>query len=317
MVVLAGLAAAGTHAVVASWLDRRQPSRIAALLLLAGAVLALVVAIGASHPVRHWQSFTRLPATSAEDANVREHFLSTNGNLRWQYWQSALDEFRSAPLLGRGTGSFEAWWSQYGGHAGFIGNAHSLYFETLGELGIVGFLVLAAAILAGVVASVRGCLRASAPARDVIAASAAGFVAFAVAAGLDWTWSLPAVPIVGLALLGLALTAGPTAAVSRAPAGRRSRALPVALVALAAVVLAAQVDVYLADARLDDSRRAVAAGELASAAGSARGPGRSSRGRRRPTSRSPSSRSSAGASARRGRRSRTPSAATTTIGASG
>ena len=87
-------------------------------------------------------------------------------------------------------------------------DAHSLYLEALGELGVVGFLL--------VVALARDRHRASAAAarcgptgeaRVTIAALTAVFAAYAAAAGFDWVWELTAVSVVGLT--ALALVTGP------------------------------------------------------------------------------------------------------------
>src|SRR5204863_6434325 len=133
-------------------------------------------------------------------------FLSTNGNWRWQFWRSAWHEFSGSPLVGRGAGSFQWWWSQNGISVGYVGNPHSLYMEALGELGLVRFLLLVGALLVGTAAGAQAALRSTGARRDAAAAALAGFVAFAVASGVDWMWELPGVAVVGMSLLGLSLT---------------------------------------------------------------------------------------------------------------
>ena len=93
---------------------------------------------------------------------MRSHLLSANGSGRWQFWESAVDAFQATPLLGHGAGSYEAWWAEHGSLAVFVRDAHSLYLETLAELGVLGFLLLVGGVSrSGLVTALS---RASAPA---------------------------------------------------------------------------------------------------------------------------------------------------------
>ena len=42
---------------------------------------------------------------------------------RWQLWGSAIDEFETKPLVGRGAGSFESWWLRHGSIPLFVKDA--------------------------------------------------------------------------------------------------------------------------------------------------------------------------------------------------
>ena len=148
---------------------------------LAAAVVVLVVAAGvvAAHPVRLFEHFKAPPPTPlntlpAKQNPIEAHILSTGSSGRWQQWGSAIDEFESAPGLGKGAGSYEAWWAQHGTLQGFVKDAHSLYLESLGELGIVGFLLIVGAILTGLVAGLRRALSRAGEERLAIAAVWAG-----------------------------------------------------------------------------------------------------------------------------------------------
>src|SRR5262249_46756565 len=149
-----------------------------------------------------------LPQNTADP--VQGHLLSVGSSGRWQQWGSAVDEFESAPALGKGAGSYEAWWAQHGTLRGFVKDAHSLYLESFGELGIVGFLLIAGAFVTGIIAGVRRVVARAGEERLALAAVLAGFVAYVVAAGIDWMWEMTVVSVVGIALLGL-LTSGETA----------------------------------------------------------------------------------------------------------
>ncbi len=129
-------------------------------------------------------------------------------------------DLRLSPVLGwiliaaAVVGSFQSWWLQHGSISTFVQDAHSLYLQVLGELGIVGFLLLAAAFVSGIVATLMRLLKVALEQRTVLAAAAAAFVGFAVAAASDWMWELPAVAVLALACLGL-MTGSATAVTMR------------------------------------------------------------------------------------------------------
>jgi hypothetical protein len=237
-------------------LDRRAGVALAAL---AGA--AVVAGLAFAHPVRRFDEFKRPPVPSAAGQAdfVQSHLLSTSGSGRWQFWSSALDELGNRPVGGRGAGSFEAWWAAHGSLPAFVRNAHSLYLEVLGELGLIGFLLLAGALLTGLIAAARRALVAQGSERATAAALAAAFLAFAVAAGVDWVWQIAAVSTVGIACLGLAAGSG-GGLLPRV--GRRARAAA-AVAGLA--LLAAQAFPLLGDLRIGDSQDAVLRGDTKAA----------------------------------------------------
>jgi hypothetical protein len=120
------------------------------------------------------------------------------------YWRVALREWEENRLLGSGAGTFDRYWLHYRTASSFARDAHSLYLETLGELGPIGLALLLAALLIPLLA-LRG-------RRDpLLATAAAAYVAFLVHAGIDWDWELPAVTLAGL-------VCGSTMLVARRPA---------------------------------------------------------------------------------------------------
>lgn len=186
-----------------------------------------------------------------------------------------VDAFRSDPLTGIGAGNYELWWNVNGTLPRKVVDAHSVFIETLAELGLVGFLLLAGFVATLVVAAYRA-VRAGISAE---AAAAAGLVgAGLLSAALDWTWEIPAV--FGLVLAGAAiLTAAPREAVravgSAQPAGppeapkRDGFGLGVAVFATAWASIWAAGVLLLTEVKLDDSRDAAARGELEAAVQSA------------------------------------------------
>ena len=167
-------------------------------------------------------------------------------------------------MLGHGAGSYEAWWAQHGSLAVFVRDAHSLYFETLAELGALGLALLVAAAAAVLLASWRRIRRLSAARADAVASATAVVVAYAVAAGIDWVWELPVVTLV--AFTCLAVTLAPDRAAQKV-AGAPARA---AVVGVAMVVVVAQAIPFLSQARISESQSAASRGDLAGALASAR-----------------------------------------------
>jgi hypothetical protein len=235
-------------AVVFEAVPRLEPSR--RLRAAAIVVLAVAAALAVFGVVRALQDFTRLPTGDAGS----EHLFSGAGSGRWQFWAAALDQFEHSPLHGGGAGSYGAWWLQHGSFRYFVQNAHSLYLETLGELGIIGFLLLVGALVAGVVVAV-GRLRGS----TLVAALLGTLAAYLVGAGVDWMWELTAVTLVGVFALGL-LT-GPATAMSDAATLAPSRLAAALAVAACAIVVAEAVSL-LSEVEVRRSQADVRAGQF-------------------------------------------------------
>jgi O-antigen ligase len=240
--------------------------------VLAAAVAMVGVAVAVSNPVDQVRSFTQPPDTTTAPADfVQAHLLSSNGSGRWQFWGAALDEWRSAPIVGRGAGSYEAWWAQHGTLRRFIRDAHSLYVEVLGELGIIGFLIVIGIVGTGLVVGARR-VRTT-PVRPELAALLAVFAAYAFGAGIDWMWELTVVSVVGFVVLGLLVGPATDLATDR---GRRGEGGPgrllagVSIVAVGWIVICAQVLPLLKDRRISDSQAAVARDDASAALRTAR-----------------------------------------------
>jgi hypothetical protein len=85
-----------------------------------------------------------------------------------------------------------------------VNDGHSLYLETLSELGIPGLafvLVMLGTLLAGGLARLRG------PERHAHAAFVATGAMLAIHAGIDWDWEMPALFVWLFAVGGVALAA--------------------------------------------------------------------------------------------------------------
>jgi hypothetical protein len=243
-------------------LGRRLPTppRVVGVALVVAVVGLTLVAIVASHPVRKFDQFKSNSAVAGSHSTfTTNHLVSTSGSGRWQFWSAAIDEFQAHPLNGGGAGSWEAWWLEHGSLPVPSEFAHSLYLETLAELGIVGLLLLGGALVVAATGAVRAALALQS---GEIAAAAACGIAFFVAAAYDWVWQLSGVAMVGVGMLGFALGALPA---QRASAwGRFGAVRPaIALVAVAAII--PQYVVLAAGTHLQNSQAAFTAGDGAKA----------------------------------------------------
>ena len=200
----------------------------------AGVLVALVlIAIVLAHPIRQFDTFKSNAAVGhAHGTATANHLLNTSGSGRWQFWTAAISEFKAHPLNGGGAGSWLAWWLRHPVIPAFTQYTHSLYLESLAELGIIGLLLIGAAVVVAVVGAVRSALALESA--EVAAAAACG-IAFFAAAAYDWVWQLAGIAIVGVGMLGFALGALPSARASAA--GRLGVLRPaIALVAVAAII---------------------------------------------------------------------------------
>jgi O-Antigen ligase len=138
-----------------------------------------------------WISYVLLPVllvvmTVAATLGPRRSF-----GPRIDYWRVAWEEFEQNPWLGSGAGTYFRYWETSGIAAG-VRDAHSLYLETLAELGPVGLALLVLALVLPLVAAVR------ARGAPFAGAALAGYSAFLVHAGLDWDWEMPVVTLAAL-----------------------------------------------------------------------------------------------------------------------
>jgi O-antigen ligase len=132
--------------------------------------------------------------------------LGSVGTNRYAYWRVAMDTARAEPLRGAGAGSFRVEWLRERPFAENARDAHSLYLETLAELGIVGLLALLA--LLGGIALGAGRVFAADP--GLATGPIAGLAVWAVHAGVDWDWEMPGVTLVAITLAGLVLAQAET-----------------------------------------------------------------------------------------------------------
>lgn len=248
------------------WTHVPRSSSLAASIVALALVAIVALAVGAPGRVSDgWEEFKEGGGAGSGAGRLG----SVAGQSRYQLWSAAVRQNETKPLTGRGAGSFEFWWARDGDTDETVRDTHSLYLQTLGELGVVGLLLLAAFLAAILAGGVRGLLGSGPGERSQVAAAIAGFVAFCATATFDWMWQIPVLPVATL-LLGAILLAsrpGPRAG-SEAGAWRIWWRLAFALAGLAAIVAIA---IPLSTARqLRQSEAEVRAGDLAAALSAAR-----------------------------------------------
>src|SRR5436190_5343359 len=248
-----------------------------------GAVIAVVVAIPLAGPSARWKEFKQVGPLETKSTYVASHLSSGRGSGRYQFWSTALDAFKAHPLEGIGAGGYEAYWHQHGSLVVPVRDAHSLFFESMAELGVVGVALVVGFLGAAAVSGARrGPTRSGGGA---LGASLAILAAGIVSAAIDWTWELPA--CFGLVVLAAALLTGPATlgpepafgavphALDGARAGPSRRRPPrlglgVATLLVGCAAIWAGGLLFLTEAKLGDSRAAASDGDLAAAAQDAR-----------------------------------------------
>ena len=114
-------------------------------------------------------------------------------------------------------------------------DAHSLYVETLAELGPLGLVLLGVTLAVPIIAAV------GARNDPLVAGAAAAYVAFLVHAGLDWDWEMPAVTLVGL-LCGIGVLVSMRRDANQVRVGARARGgLAVIVLVIAALAVTGSV----------------------------------------------------------------------------
>ena len=262
------------HAAVSKALiDGRRPAWTVPsrdLSLAALAALAVMVVIGAvalDAPSRASDALDEFKGGGNAGTGT-ERLNSFAGESRYALWRSALNENETAPLIGTGAATFEYWWTRDAAGEEAVQDAHSLYLQTLGEVGMIGAALLAAFVALILGAGTLIVVRSDSEQRSQLAAALAGCVAFFLVVAVDWTWQIPVLPV---AMLLLAAT------LVMAPGPWRSsltflRRLPVrVLCAIAGLAAIAAIAVPLAATSLiDSSESAVRSDDLAAALADAR-----------------------------------------------
>ncbi|HET8953537.1 MAG TPA: O-antigen ligase family protein, partial [Solirubrobacteraceae bacterium] len=231
------------------------PARVAAAAAVLIAVVVVALAAGApAYADRQLDAFLNTTPEQTGSTDQRDRLTVFNNNGRVDHWNVALDSFRADELKGSGAGTFQNEWNRYRPAEFQVMDAHSLYIETLGEMGIVGIALLMTALLAialGLIWRLRG------PGRPAAAAVLAVFGTWALHAGVDWDWELTSVSVWMFGIAGIAL-ASPVPEGARRPMPRLLRLVA----ALGVLVLAiSPAAMWRSQTRLADAGRAFERGD--------------------------------------------------------
>jgi hypothetical protein len=139
---------------------------------------------------------------------------------RGYYWRAAWHDHQSHPWLGSGAGTV-SYYSRRPGPELPATDAHSLYLESLAELGPVGLALVVAALALPLAAA------AVARRRSFVAPALGAYLAYLVHAGFDWDWEMPVVTLAGMSCGVVLLAEARACARGRLPSFRaRLSSLP-------------------------------------------------------------------------------------------
>ncbi|MBX5469713.1 MAG: O-antigen ligase family protein [Thermoleophilaceae bacterium] len=211
------------------WTGALRGRRVAAAAL--AAALAALAAVAAFGPQAHGgpagAPVARVSGPPGDQLPTGPQRLKTLETNRWRYWRVALRGFADRPLRGEGVHGFAALWLERRDIGEAAQDAHSLYIETLAELGVVGFLLLAA-FLGCLAAAALRVWRRGAAARALATGWIAAGAVFLAHALLDWDWEMPAVALIFVLLAGalLAVADEPSDYAETGEGSRSARARP-------------------------------------------------------------------------------------------
>lgn len=276
-----GIGLASRHGTLPRLLSVSKSRARLLLGFLLAAGVAASLAFGVPHRLSHaWHDF-KTNATHggpATGTTLGARLGSASGEGRYQYWQVAVKTAGGHPFTGAGPGTFQLLWLPRAPFDSHVINAHSLYVETLAEVGIIGLALLGCFLLVAIGAAVRQVVSTEYEARAQAAGTAAALLAFCTSAIVDWDWQLPVVPVAFLLLAAAVLAPAAQRVRVRLAAEEESSLSPIRypLLARGAFVLAglgsvAAIAVPLATTNsVRQSQSAVNSGRVAAALGDAR-----------------------------------------------
>ena len=247
-------------AVAFALVERRLPPMPRARAAWAGALVVVAVAglVGVfaakgspwTLAERGYDEFVETPdgptASTRDPSDLNSRLFSLWGNGRAELWSVAWDMARERPLLGKGAGTYEQYWLRDRPFESDARDAHSLYLETLAELGAPGLALLAVALGTPLVAAMR------ARRRRLVGAATGAYVVYVVHAAADWDWEMTAVTLTAL-FCGVALL---VAARDESASGRAGRGIRSALVVLALVAATLSLVGFLGNRAIVETERA-------------------------------------------------------------
>lgn len=145
-------------------------------------------------------------------------------NSRKSYWWLAYEQFRTSPLFGTGSRTFDSYFREFRllgvpGHLGEARFAHSEYLQLLGDYGLIGVVLVLFLLIVCLVhglAFLRWFLRKRVPRKGgggtfnlgLTVGALCGVVAVAVGAAFEFPFHVPAIAISAAMLLGILANPG-------------------------------------------------------------------------------------------------------------
>ncbi|HEX5225897.1 MAG TPA: O-antigen ligase family protein [Solirubrobacteraceae bacterium] len=186
---------------------RARARRAGALALALAALAAVGVGIASAHRVSRevsgqWHAFVHLgePGEAGRSAAAGQTRLLSGGGNRYDYWRVAWRVFGDHPFAGVGAGNYARPYYERRATVEDVDQPHSIWLQTLSELGLAGFLLLCAfvaGVLWGAARMREGAARMPLR-RGLLTAGLGAFGAWLVQASVDWMALLPGLTAVAL-----------------------------------------------------------------------------------------------------------------------
>jgi hypothetical protein len=219
LMLVAGSAAAAAGAILALVDERMHVTQ--ARVRTIGWIVATLIAVGGIGAALQTQTWSRIPAAwhsfrYGGEPGGATHFGGLGSN-RYDFWRVGLVEFKRHPLVGIGADNFLVPYMQRRRSTETPLYPHSLWVRLVSQLGLIG-----TALFCGVlVLATRAVSRTSGTGRELAGIAFVGFSVWIWHGLVDWLWEMPALGIVAMGLLGIALAVESTAGgARRLPSGR-------------------------------------------------------------------------------------------------
>jgi hypothetical protein len=263
--LLAGVVWGVANGLISAAVNRRE--ELGPRLRTASAIAIAAIAVGCAGVAIAWAGRISDRVSWEKDMFVNlsgegsgSRLLSGGGN-RSDFWRIALDEFKDHPVVGVGAGNYDRFYYARRHQLQSVAQPHSIEFQTLAELGIVGGLLLLA-FLVGVFAGLWRRARAAARHPSGLLLTVAGggiFVSWLGGTSVDWLQVVPGVTGVALCAAAVLVIRPPAEDPKAAVEERRTNPWAILAGAVVIALLAVWVTrLTLADKYLSDGQEVVA-----------------------------------------------------------
>ncbi len=184
---------------------------VAAAVIILGAGTAVMVKKGGPVTFVRNQANTMFSTQRAQPVEDPAQRLLSDQSERPQEYKISLETLAAHPLTGTGANTWEVSWLKNRPYEMPVKNGHSLFFDTLAELGIIGGGLLVAFVAVFFVNSIRD-LRflGRSRHREIYGAFFAASVVLILHSFMDWDWQMPVIFLPFLFFTGALLRYGMT-----------------------------------------------------------------------------------------------------------